>query len=334
MININDQILSLLDEKEYWLLCHIAKRINADASCWPSLETLKNDTGWADRRTVKKYIGQLVEKGVISKQERRGKDGSQLSNKYIVTSPMIGVFVTLSRLQGGGTSDAPGGGTSNAPLSINHSSNSIVELDNSTAVSSDVEQEKIPYREIIEYLNEKTGKAFRHTTKATQRKIKARWNEGFTLEDFFRVIDTKARDWSGNAKMSEYLRPDTLFGTKFESYLQKAEIQPGADNSIDARIDCQLDEEQFNAYHAYHAHIREKFPNLFHYVPILTASEYLAIRPGGERWDGLRIQLLPRHIKEALNKAHRTIEDGLLNGKQYESVKAVLDHLLNVAAHA
>ena len=77
----------------------------------------------------------------------------------------------------------------------------------------------IPYEEIVQYLNQKTGKNFKHTSKVTQRHIRARLAEGFTVSDFKQVIDKKCSDWLRDQKMKEYLRPETLFGTKFESYL-------------------------------------------------------------------------------------------------------------------
>lgn len=80
---------------------------------------------------------------------------------------------------------------------------------------------RIPYKQIVDYLNEKTGKAFKSNRKATQQKIRARFNEGFTLEDFFTVIDKKVAQWLHDEEMCSYLRPDTLFSTKFESYLNE-----------------------------------------------------------------------------------------------------------------
>lgn len=77
-------------------------------------------------------------------------------------------------------------------------------------------------REIVEYLNRKTGKNFKYSTDATQTKIRARIREGFTKEDFFAVIDNRCAEWKTDETMSVYLRPETLFGTKFESYLQAA----------------------------------------------------------------------------------------------------------------
>lgn len=79
--------------------------------------------------------------------------------------------------------------------------------------------ESVPYQEVVEYLNQKTGKNFKHTSKVTQRHIRARLAEGFTVSDFKQVIDKKCSDWLRDQKMKEYLRPETLFGTKFESYL-------------------------------------------------------------------------------------------------------------------
>ena len=67
--------------------------------------------------------------------------------------------------------------------------------------------------------NQKTNKNFKHTSKVTQRHIRARLAEGFTVSDFKQVIDNKCNDWLRDQKMKEYLRPETLFGTKFESYL-------------------------------------------------------------------------------------------------------------------
>ena len=82
----------------------------------------------------------------------------------------------------------------------------------------------IPYREIVEYLNEKTGSQYKHTTQSTRNGIKARYNEGFKIDDFKRVIDNQAAEWLYNDKMKKYLRPQTLFGTKFESYLNSNKV--------------------------------------------------------------------------------------------------------------
>lgn len=77
------------------------------------------------------------------------------------------------------------------------------------------------YREIIGYLNEKTGKRFSATSRVNQGHMSARLKEGFTVEDFKHVIDVKCFQWKDDAKMAKFLRPETLFGTKFDRYLNE-----------------------------------------------------------------------------------------------------------------
>ena len=76
------------------------------------------------------------------------------------------------------------------------------------------------YSSIISYLNEKAHTKYRHSSSKTKTLIKARLNEGFTEDDFKKVIDNKTAEWI-NTDMEKYLRPETLFGTKFESYLNQ-----------------------------------------------------------------------------------------------------------------
>ena len=79
-------------------------------------------------------------------------------------------------------------------------------------------EEEKPFKAIIEHLNKRTGSNYKHTTESTRQKINARLNEGYNLDDFIVVIDKKCVEWM-NTDMQKYLRPETLFGTKFESYL-------------------------------------------------------------------------------------------------------------------
>ena len=67
----------------------------------------------------------------------------------------------------------------------------------------------------------KTGKHYKHSTGKTKRCIEARWNEGFTENEFRKVIDNMTSQWLNDEKMNQYLRPETLFGTKFEVTLTR-----------------------------------------------------------------------------------------------------------------
>lgn len=83
------------------------------------------------------------------------------------------------------------------------------------------------YIEIIDYLNSKANTNYRVNNKKTRASINARIAEGFTIDDFKKVIDIKSSEWL-NTNMQQYLRPETLFGTKFEGYLnQKVTKQVG-----------------------------------------------------------------------------------------------------------
>lgn len=106
----------------------------------------------------------------------------------------------------------------------------------------------IPYSEIIDYLNEVCKTSYRATTRKTKDVIKARWNEGFRLEDFKKVIDNKASEWL-NSDMSKYLRPETLFGNKFEGYLNQKKVFKKRNNiemDDDFRRELQESEDELN----------------------------------------------------------------------------------------
>ena len=98
-----------------------------------------------------------------------------------------------------------------------------VSLDEGSLTTYPKEPDNIPYKEIIDYLNSKTGKNYRDNVQKNRSLIKARWSEGYRLEDFKQVIDNMVKDWSGT-KYAKYLRPETLFGTKFDGYLNQGNV--------------------------------------------------------------------------------------------------------------
>mgnify|MGYP002741005166 FL=1 len=100
---------------------------------------------------------------------------------------------------------------------------SKVSLDKDSLTTYPKEPDNIPYKEIIDYLNSKTGKNYRDNVQKNRSLIKARWSEGYRLDDFKQVIDNMVKDWSGT-KYAKYLRPETLFGTKFDGYLNQGNV--------------------------------------------------------------------------------------------------------------
>ena len=94
---------------------------------------------------------------------------------------------------------------------------SLAEPDNSSKKVDNSKQVKA----IVQFLNEKTGSHYRASSAKTKKLIHARLKEGFTVDDFEKVIVKKCKDWKNDSKMAKYLRPETLFGTKFEGYLNE-----------------------------------------------------------------------------------------------------------------
>lgn len=98
--------------------------------------------------------------------------------------------------------------------------------------------------EIVDYLNAKANTSYRSSTLRTRRIIKARLKEGFTVQDFKDVIDGRIAAWANDPKMSEYIRPETLFGSKFEGYLNASKPTPKSEK------ETKLD-ETFRKYDEY-----------------------------------------------------------------------------------
>ena len=85
--------------------------------------------------------------------------------------------------------------------------------------------------DVLQFLNEKTGRVYR-PVEANIKLIIARLKSGATVMDCRQVIAKKTREWKGNEKMEEYLRPATLFNAiKFEQYVGEL-VEP--DNEEDA----------------------------------------------------------------------------------------------------
>ena len=102
-------------------------------------------------------------------------------------------------------------------------------------------------KSVVDYLNEKCGTKYKNSSAETRRLIVARLNQGFSLEDFKQVIDNKVSDWGNDSQMSKFLRPQTLFSNKFESYLnQSIAVQ---NKSVDSWRDSSFNIEDVSGFH-------------------------------------------------------------------------------------
>ncbi|TDM12685.1 conserved phage C-terminal domain-containing protein [Macrococcus bovicus] len=122
--------------------------------------------------------------------------------------------------------------TVNTPINANAKEN-ITSINNtSNNISS---SDARPHEEIINYLNEKTGKKFSHKTKQTVEFINGRLGEGKTIDDFKKVIDVKVDEWL-NTDQDKHLNPSTLFRpANFEKYLNQKPSKKRKNNNINIK---------------------------------------------------------------------------------------------------
>ena len=183
----------------------------------------KNGFCWAENRyfaelynvhkiTISKWLKNLEDKGYIRTELKYVYGTKQVSKRYIyINDTPISQNANRYKLK------------DYDPVSQNAKEELSTTSNNNTRdiYTSSRNSTRTPYKEIIDYLNEKTGRNYKHTAKVNQRVIKARMNEGYTLEDFQAVIDKKFDKWNNDVKMKKFLRPETLFSTKFDRYLNE-----------------------------------------------------------------------------------------------------------------
>ena len=103
------------------------------------------------------------------------------------------------------------------------------------------------YEEIVNFLNQATGKNYKTNSAINKRFITQRLNDGFTVEDFKQVISVKSTNWLAT-KMEQFLRPETLFSNKFESYLNENVVSNAPNSNLKNTYDqVNLATEFFNS---------------------------------------------------------------------------------------
>lgn len=203
-----------LKDKDKLLYGEIYAMLNVTNSFFMSNSKLAERLNCSEP-TIKRSLARLEECGFI--QRNNIYEGKQIVRRNISlgrfnSDTRVGSAMTLppvhERSEGSVISDPDN-------RTINRASNRTEE----DILSG--KPDHAPYQEIISYLNQQAGTSYRASSKATQRLVHARMSEDFTVEDFKKVIDIKVAAWKDDPKMSQYLRPATLFGTKFESYLNE-----------------------------------------------------------------------------------------------------------------
>ncbi|PNZ27692.1 replication protein [Staphylococcus rostri] len=168
------------------------------------------------RDSVRSGMKELQDAGYIHRRRIRDKKGQYKEYEYQVYEQPT--YVGNSHL---GKTHLGNSHLGKPDTTNNNSTNNNLTNNDSNILSGN--PTTYPYKDVIDYLNRQADKQYKSTTKKNRTVIRARTDEGFTLDDFKRVIDNKVSEWKGS-NMEKYLRPETLFGTKFEGYLNQ-EIQ-------------------------------------------------------------------------------------------------------------
>jgi len=194
------------------------------------------------KRQVKDACDFLTEKKLITVEFRniRTQEGQYLANVMFV-EPVLenlklisGMNIMLDSIPRGGTierktpyDEIPPCGTTGRKISYNEvppcgTAERKTYTKNTTEITTEITTKNIiyPFEEIVDYLNLQAGTKYKYTSKKTKDLISTRFKEEFSLEDFKKVIDNKSKEWK-NTDMEKYLRPETIFGPKFESYLNQ-----------------------------------------------------------------------------------------------------------------
>lgn len=179
-------------------------------------EILKHTNDGKD--SLKSGIKELEEIGYVVRTRKRNDKGHLNGYEYLVYEHPIQSGNSYLGLSDNGKSNiGKTGNGESVPTNNNRTKNDLTNNNNTNNDNTLSGNPTIPYQSIVKYLNEKTGKHYKHTTKKTKSFIEARWNEDFREDDFKKVVDVKVAEWKGT-EQDKYLRPETLFGTKFEGY--------------------------------------------------------------------------------------------------------------------
>ncbi|MFM0682142.1 conserved phage C-terminal domain-containing protein [Streptococcus suis] len=177
----------------------------------------------SSEKTIIKFKKELKDVGLLEEV----RQGNNLPNRIYISAVDGAVNSTVSELEKLQYGTVKNTVSELEKLQTNKTENNKTDKSNNIDIVS----------EVILYLNQVAGTRFTAGSQATQKHINARLKEGYTLEDFKQVIDTKTSEWQGT-EFAKFLRPVTLFGTKFENYINQQPPRSRKNNAteVDERL--------------------------------------------------------------------------------------------------
>ena len=223
----------------YQLLC--LKTINQNGELYRNIgemiipydeEKIQRDTKWFSLDTIRVALSLYQKLGLIYRMENgllKIADFGNMIGSQTISAAKKQEQLERRKIEGGKKVEKiPPDIDIEKDIDIEEKENIIKEKESHT-------KEKT---EIIDYLNSKLGTKYRVNSKLTSSHINARLEEGYTVDDFKQVIDSKILKWGSDIKMSQYLTPDTLFGVKFEKYVNEVSTEKATEVVEHYHSDC------------------------------------------------------------------------------------------------
>lgn len=201
-----------IDVYAFKIYCFLAKMCNFKKISFPSLDYIVENCRISKPKVISS-LKELEEEKLISISKTRSKKNKYIRNIYTLKNIKKWVNGINS------VNDI------NSVNGINSNNINNISLNNSKKIKNNKKSKGKSniniVREIMNYLNERTGRS-RKLTDTNKRLIRSLLKEGYNKEDFFKVIDIKSSQWLGDEKMEKYLRPSTLFSKNhFDDYLNE-----------------------------------------------------------------------------------------------------------------
>lgn len=221
------------------IMARLADFSNDDGISWYGIDTIGRQIG-AGRSTVITAIKELEQDGWLSRKERRN-GARNATNIYTLNVAKLKSSAAAAEyhssdsersksasskserskevenagFHGSESGPDPSVNSITDPSGIKPLSPELVEPDPNVVIT---EQATV----VLAHLNQISGSRFQKSRTSLEN-IRARLQEGFSVDDLKLVIDLKHEHWSGNDQQYQYMRPETLFGPKkFDGYLSSA----------------------------------------------------------------------------------------------------------------
>lgn len=229
--NVNRAFNGVWIPKKYWLDENLSI---VEVTFMAEIESLDGDNGcYASNNHFAEFFGMTasrVSQIINSLSDRGYLQISYEKNDKQVVSRLIRV---VNKLNGGiKKTKSPIKKTKGGYLENCEGNNTYRVIQDNNTDKSNKGSAQPPHlsaqrKEVIDYLNRKTGKRFKPNADGNKRVIDPRLKDGYTVDDLKHIIDVKYAQWHGktfsNGQLGDnYLRPETLFRvSKIEGYLNE-----------------------------------------------------------------------------------------------------------------